>query len=421
MSSKLEKRILHVDINSYFATILQQENPNLRNRPIGVVKDKGRTCIIAASKEAKKLGIRTGSLASEARFKAPELLLVPARFAIYLDCTRRLKRIFSDLAPTVDIFSLDEAFIDITDCSNIYPDAEAFARQIQAQIKLQLGEWVTCNVGISYTRLLAKLASEVSPKGSVTTINSENRDGYLSQASFSDICGVGYRLEKKLSRLGITNPYQINFFTKEDLEPLVGPFWVKELLKIAQGQDSKTLSGIDERRQQPMKSVGRTITGFKLCDDEETIKQMLYNLSEEAAHKIRQMEMSARHVGVLLTGSGRGAASRSGHSWYRHKTLPRYIHRTQDVFELIYQFYQQWERSFAVIRFGVFLSDLKPLNQVQSSLFETEQQKDILTQAVDQINSRYGLFTVRPATLVKARLIRPEVTGFLGDRIFHGL
>jgi DNA polymerase-4 len=320
--------------------------------------------------------------------------------------------LFADLAPTVDIFSLDEAFIDISDCTNLYPEAAVFGRQIQAQIQQQLGEWVTCNVGISYTRLLAKLASEVSPKGSVTTIDQQNRDSYLSQASFKDICGIGYRLEKKLARLGITNPYQINFFSPEDLEPLVGPFWVKELFKIAQGQDSKTLAGIDQRRHQPMKSVGRTITGFKLCDDEEEIKQVLYNLSEEAAHKIRQMGMAARQVGVMLTGAG---------SWYQHQTLPRYVHRTQDIFKLIYQLYQPWQRNFAVIRFGVFLSDLRPIDQVQPSLFEREHQRNQLTQAVDQLNSRYGLFTVRPATLTKSKLIRPEVTGYLGDRVFHGL
>jgi DNA polymerase-4 len=408
------QRIVHVDINSYFATMLQQENPYLRGKPVGVVKDVGRTCIIAASKEAKKLGITTGCRLAEAKVLAPNIITVPAEFDLYLDCTRRMKRVFTSLVPDVDIFSLDEAFLDLTHCQTIFPDLIAFGRLMQQKIKEELGEWVTCNVGISYTRLLAKMAGEMSPKGSVTEITPNNRDSYLASASFRDVCGIGFALEKKLASIGVTNPYQLNFCTLTELENLVGPFWSQELLNIAKGNDSHTLSLIPKRRSQPMKMVGRSITGYRLTDDENVIKQTIYNLCTEAAAKVRQMNMAGRHVGIYLLGQNQ--------SWMAHKTHQRYICHTHDLFDLLYnELYLKWERHFQVIKFGIFLGNLKPISEVPISLFPAWHQQERVYQALDAVNEKFGLFTLRPATLVDFKVFRPEVTGFLGDKTYYGL
>lgn len=428
--------IVHVDINSYFATLLQQENPLLRGRPVGVVKSEGRTCIIAASKEAKVKGVKTGCRLSEARKLAPEIIAVPASFERYLDCTRRLKKIFTSLAPTVDVFSLDEAFVDISDCSQLYPNAKEFGELVKDKIKTELGEWVSCNVGISYTRLLAKLASEVSPKGSVVEITPENKDQYLAEATFDQVCGIGFRLGKRLARLGVTHPFQIHFIPEAELIRELGVVYAQEVLRVARGEDSLILRGIDGRREQPMKSVGRTITGYQLCDDEVAIKKMLYNLTEEAAHKMRQMGMSARSIGVSLQGqgvvSGWGTESRThGHtsqSWWTHITLKHHLYRTEDIFKVLYgQLYQSWQRTFSVIRYGVFLRLLTANTQVPIPLDSQQWRQSKATQAVDALNNKYGLFTVRSGALVSAKgapqwnVIRPEVTGFLGDKQFYGL
>jgi DNA polymerase-4 len=407
------RRILHVDINSYFATLLQQENPALRGRAVGVVKDEGRTCLIAVSKEAKLKGVKTACTASEARVRAPEIVLVPAAFDLYLDATRRLKGIFNRVAPTVDIFSLDEAFIDISDCERLYPDAKLCGRQIQQLIKQELGDWVTCNVGISHSRLLAKLAGEVSPKGSVTEITPDNQAAYLAEARFESVCGIGMRLERRLARLGISNPYQINFFTETELEPYVGKFWAPQLLQIARGEDSPTLAQVEGRRQQPMKSVSRSITGWQPTSDPVEIKQTLYNLCDEAAGKVRKMGMVGRHVGLYLRGS-------NGEKFYAHKTFPEFIRHTGHFFDLLYgELFQQPQ--FPVIKFAVFLSLLKPADEVARSLLPDWQKQERIYQAIDAVNDRYGLFTLRSARLANFEIIRPEVTGFLGDKVYHGL
>ncbi len=425
------RRILHVDINSYFATLLEQENPALRGRAFGVVKDEGRTCLIAVSKAAKRQGIKTGVRLKEARQLIPNLLTVGAEFDRYLDATRRLHQLLLKLAPNVQIFSLDEAFLDISECQRLYPDARAFAERVQAEIKQELGQWVTCSVGISYNRLLAKMAGEIAGQDSILEITPENRDAFLAKVDFKDVCGVGYRLEKKLRRLGIEHPYTLNFWSEAELLPIFGPFWTTELKRMARGEESHILRSLDERGEADMKSVGRSITGWRPCDDEQQIKQTLYNLTVEVVSKVRAMKMAGRVVGVYLWGEGRGAsygyqsspgAEAIENAWGAHRTLPYYVCHTSEMFDLIYhQLYQSWPRSFRVMKFGVWLAQLRRMESVPIPLSTQWSKKERVEQAIDSLTKRYGLFTVKPATLTDFAMIRPEVTGFLGDKKYYGL
>jgi len=411
-TSQLPRRILHVDINAYFATMLQQENPFLRGRPVGVIKSHARSCVIASSKEAKKLGIKTGCRVADARALAPNIVFVPANFQMCLDATYRLKQIFADIAPDYDIFSLDEAFIDLTSCPQLYPDTHAVAARIQTSIKQRLGEWVTCNVGISYNKLLAKLTSEMSPKGSISEVTSENLDTILATATFDQVCGVGHRLQKKLTAIGVTTPYAINFVSDEDLLKQFGPFWGPELRRIGRGEDSAQLARKDTSLH--MKSVGRSITGYGLCDDEDQIRSVLYNLMEEVTYKVRHMNMAGRYVSIGLYGHD--------NVWWSHRTLKYYVRHTSEMFDLLYnQLYKEWTRTFPVIKYMVSLSMLKPMHEVPIPLVGKWERREKIYRAVDKVSDKYGLFTVRSGVMTDTPIIRPEVTGYLGDKKYYGL
>lgn len=401
---------LHVDINSYFATILQQENPFLRGKPVGVVKSAGRTCVIAASKEAKKFGVRTGCNVKEARTLAPGIIFVPAEFDLYLHCTKKLKTLFESINPDCEIFSLDEAFISTSNCMYLYPDPHKLAEKIQDLIKKELGDWVTCNIGISYNKLLAKIASEISPKGSIFEIDERNRDEILKTIEFKDVCGIGTRLEQRLADLGVKHPYEINFLSDAVLEKSFGPFLSIEIRKIGKGEESYILDRVDENAH--MKNVGRTITGFKLEYNEDTIKKILYNLMEEVTFKVRRMSMSGRHVSMFLEGDNS--------FWHAGRTLKYYIRHTNEMFDLLYKGrYKKWRRTFGVIRYGVALGHLAPTTTVQPSLFPDWYKKERLYKAMDDISEKFGLFTVRSGILTKNEIIRPEVTGYLGDKKYQ--
>jgi DNA polymerase IV len=436
------KNILHVDINSYFATLLQQENPYLRNKPIGVIKDGGRTCIIAASKEAKKFGVATGSRAVEARKLCPKIKLIPASFERYLDATKRLQCIFESISPQVYIYSLDEAFVDVTHCREHLFPVEKFktlneiGTHIQQCIFNELGTTVTSNVGIGPNRLLAKLASEIAPKGSVLHINDSNKDSYLASVSFDEVCGIGYRLSKKLALLNVTTPYQIRFFSEEELESYVGPYWAKELLKIAYGEEPELLARIDSPQKPYMQSVGRSITGYRAYHpkkDRSQIISILYNLSLEIIDKVRTMQLAGRHFSISLLGSRNGPQRNiqttgkwgdqpdqySQHSpyWSNHITLKAPINHAQELQQHISHLFQDWPADFSVIKFSVRLSLLEPHQQDQ--LLPSWHKQEKLQTALDEIHKKHGLFTVRPARIQKEHLIRPEVTGFLGDRTYQ--
>jgi DNA polymerase-4 len=405
---------LHVDINSYFATLLQQEVPSLRGKPIAVVKDAGRTCVSAASKEAKLYGVRTGSRLHEARQRCPEILALPANFSQYLSATKQLKTLFESLAPDVEIFSLDEAFIWHYPLRRLYPDPLVFGTIIQNRIRQVLGSWVSANVGIGPNRFLAKVSSETSPKGSVSLVNEDNRDALLASVSFADVCGIGPRLERRLRRIGVTVPYQLNFIEDVVLERFFGPYWSKQLRKMGQGEEPDLLQRIDALEH--MKSVGRSITGYHLCDDEAIIRRVFYNLVAEVIYKVRKMNLAGRLVSVALMGH-------SGLYWSDHVTLKRYIRHTSEMFDIVYrQLYRSWERDFPIIKFMVRLSLLKPWDETPKEWFPDWWQQEKIAVAIDKLTTKYGLFTVTSGVFAgtgKEAIIRPEVTGFLGDKNFQ--
>jgi len=407
-----KKTILHVDINSYFATILQQENPHLRGKPVGVIKDAGRSCLIATSKEAKKMGINTGDSKFDAKKIYPDIICIPAAFDRYLDTTRRMQKIFLDISPDVYIYSLDEAFIDITACrKNLYPDVNLLAKNIQKKIKDDLGEWVTCNVGIAHNRLLSKMASEVTAKGTVMEVTQENKDALLASTSFGDVCGVGYALSKKLRLFNINTPYQIRFIPEQDLESIVGPFWVKELIKIAYGEETHLMQQIDNK-QPHMKSVGRSITGYRLYDNDKEITDVLKNLSLEVVDKIRRMNLSGRKLSISLYGQNK--------KWKNHITVKLPMSHSSEIIDHIENLFKEWPKDFKVIKFLVRLSLLEKNSQDQ--LLKDWQKNESIQKALDKINTKHGIFTVHPAAIPsKDELILPEITGFLGDREYYGL
>src|SRR3989344_1621214 len=150
--------IIHADLNSFFATAEQQANLKLRGKPVGVVKGEGRACIIAASVEAKRLGIGTGSDIYEAKKLCPDIALVPADFAKYEYISGRFIEICKSFSPICEVFSLDECFIDVTESELLFGNVFNIAFEIKRRLR-QVGDYMTCSVGVSHNRLLAKLAS----------------------------------------------------------------------------------------------------------------------------------------------------------------------------------------------------------------------------------------------------------------------
>lgn len=188
--------ILHLDMDSFFASVEQQANPKLVGRPVGIIKGPGRSCIIASSKEAKKLGIKTGTFVWEAKKIYPKIIFVPADFDKYFFVTKKFIEICSRYSPDLEVFSIDELFLDVTQTNHLFGGVWEVCKKVKQDIKREIGEHITCSIGISYNRLLAKLASAVRKPDGIFEITPENRDKVLFKTKLSSICGIGLQTEK---------------------------------------------------------------------------------------------------------------------------------------------------------------------------------------------------------------------------------
>ena len=197
--------ILHLDMDSYFASVEQQFNQKLVGKPVGVLKALGRTCVIAASREAKKFGVKTGTTVWDAKILCPQIVFVPANFDRYFLVTKKFIAICENFSPYIEVFSIDELFMDVTESQKFFGGVQNLCDQIKKQIKEQIGEYITCTIGISYNRLLAKLASGINKPDGLFEITFENRAQVLFSVKLTDICGIGFRLGKRLLSMGIKN------------------------------------------------------------------------------------------------------------------------------------------------------------------------------------------------------------------------
>lgn len=417
--SNEQRVILHVDLNSFFATAEQQANPALRGKAIGVVKGKGRSCIIAASVEAKKKGVNTGFRVYDAKKLCPEIILVPADFDKYLDISRRFIKICSDYSPSCEVFSLDECFIDVTETEKFFLNAFNIVFEIKRRLKEEVGDYMTCSAGVSYNRFLAKLASkQIKPDG-LFWITEDNVLEVLDRSKLTDVCGLGWGLNTHLTTLGIDSFAQIRALSLEFLHKHFGPYWSVHLYNISRGTDVSLVNSFTALPQQ--KSVGRTYTTHRKLTTKSEVYKVARNLCEETAHKARAMNLAGRYVGFMLRTGGRSWSGNDRtdiESWHGHRTLKTYIYRGSDLFNLCRRISAQWDFN-NIIFCGVTLGMLTALETQSIPLFEKDRKLDRLVNSVDTLNNRYGNYTVFPAQLLGMPIVMPEVTGFFGDRKYQ--
>src|SRR3989344_5816548 len=437
----MQRIILHADLNSFFARAEQQTNPALRGKPVGVVKARGRTCIIAASIEAKKYGVATGCRVPDAKKLCGQIILVPADFDKYLDISRRFIKICADYSPNCEVFSLDECFIDVTETEKLFGNAFNIAFEIKDRLRKEVGDWLTCSIGVSYNRFLAKLASGQAKYDGLFWITEDNALQVLDKSNLMDVCGLGWGLYSHLAKLGIDNFPKLRACSIESLHQNFGPFWGPYLYNLCRGIDYTFVNSFRSLPKQ--KSVGRTYTTHKPLNNRKDVERLMRNLSEEAAFKARTMGLAGRYVGFSIRSAhgsqnsivGSWLANRSfsegwsgrkdneARSWYGHRTLKNYIDLGKEVFDVCKIISRDWlfgkPQDKPIIFCRVTLGMLTKKDYLPLPLFPADQKYNDLTLAGDKINNRFGDYTIFPANLLGVDIIRPEVTGYFGDKKFQ--
>ena len=416
-----QRVILHVDLNSFFATAEQQANPALRNKCVGIIKAVSRSCLIATSIEAKKLGIKTGMAVAEAKKLSPGIILVPADFEKYEDITYRFIKIFKTYSPMCEVFSLDECFIDVTETEKFFGGAVNIALAIKDRLRNEIGDYMSCSVGISENKLLAKLASSKIKADGLFVIDRAIALDILNDTNLMDVCGLGWGLYNHLMAQGLSSFAKIRAKSPEFLRREFGPFWSMHLYNISRGIDNSPVFSYFEIAD--AKSVSRTYTTHRNLYRKDEIKRLIRNLCEEASAKARRMGMAGRYIGFGLRGGPARhryaqAFAGGGDSFYGHRTLKTYICDGKTLFDICCNIIKDWFGEY--VRFcGVTLGMLTKTNYLPTPLFPADRRRQELTSTIDLINHRFADYTIFPGKLLGTNLIRPEVNGYFGDKSYR--
>src|ERR1035437_2830468 len=405
----MQKTILHIDFDSYFASCEQQSNINLRNKPIGVTAQNGRTCIIAASREAKKLGVKSPSRTWEALQKVPNMVFVPAHFEKYWEITQIFLDICKDFSPFVQLFSLDEVFMDVTSTENLFGGKYQLIEKIKERIKNEIGEYITVSVGISYNKILANLGSGMDKPNGQVEITPANLLKVYAGIELSDFCGIGRRIEERLNQLRIHTPLELR---DAPLEVLLKEF------KDAEGHFLYNLGqGIDNSEVVPYylagqtKSIGRNYCLPQNQHDERIVMQNVYELCEEVMLKLRKLSKKAKTAGIYLGGS------RSVHG---RKSIKRYFDSGQEMFALCQKILAEdgfyFGQNDYVRQISVWAGNLQEAINLEQSLFDFDEKKNKIINTVDSINDKFGNHTIRRGFLLNADKLTTVPNGFMADR-----
>lgn len=393
-----ERTILHIDMNAYFASVEQRTNPHLRGKPIVVCGDPtSRTAVAAASYEAKSYGVKAGMPIPEAKRLCPHLQLIQGTPEKYYSTTLRIVDILKTYTPLVELFSVDEAFLDLTGTDHLLGTPYQIAVSVKDRVHKDIG--LTCSIGIAPNKLLAKLASDMEKPDGLVVIRSADISSLLENLPITDLCGIGEQMKVHLNRLGIQTCGQLGRFPEERLVKhfgLIGRY----LHNMGLGIDESPVMSFDF--EEPIKSVGHSHTLRKDTYEVAEVKRYLLKLSEMVGRRLRQNECAGRTVSLVIR-----YADFSTHS--KQRSLGYCVNDGKAIFKAASLLLLSFQISRGIRLIGVRVSNLATENQI--CFLEGEKQSDFITRAMDLVNDQFGECTVTWASVLnkedKQKVIAP--------------
>jgi DNA polymerase-4 len=410
--------ILHIDMNAFFASVEQQANPLIRNKPVAVVGDPNfnGSAILAASYPAKKFGIGLSTRLGEARQRCPELIAVPLNSLKYYSVNRQLVSLFRSVTPQVEVYSIDEAFLDVTEMAADLTEAAKLAQHISDRIRAEIGEALTCSIGVSHNKLLAKVASDFKKPSAVTVIPWDKRTDYLDQLKFEDIWGIGRHSIPKLRAIGINNTADIRRMSDASLRALVGSYYTR-LKMIANGEHYDPVN--PRRTTRPVKSMQHAHTMSQTTNDPQLLKSLIRKLSERLAKRLRRHDQAARTISLGLR-----PANQTHYGWgympnyFASKTIEFPTNNGYDIYKVASEILDSFHSKDQIRLLVVGLADLSSTAMQPLAIFQ-DSQKRLLDNVIDQINNTFGEFTIRSGDILHQRAKDRELTTDRENMTFH--
>ncbi len=394
MSNELP-RIMLVDMNSFFASVEQQANPKLRGRPLGVSPSSHKTsCLIGTSREAKALGIRNGTPVYKAQKICPDIIILESEPEKYREVSRAVNKIFADYTDKIESYSVDESFMDFRE-SKLNP--LKVGGEIKKRIRKEIGDWLTCSVGIASNKFMAKLAADLQKPDGLSVVWRENLQEIYQHKKLTDLWGINHGWSNRLEKIGITSPHQLLNYPVQNLITLFG----KPGFYIWQRVNGLEEAGITEREDEP-KSFGHSwVLNFR-TQNKEKLKIAILRLAEKAARRMRREKFVAQGMYLSITLA-------DGNHYSRSKNLHFQIDSGLELYEEAMKIWKDWNFPENVMHIAVGFTRLnRRINQL--SLFPEKTAK--LLPTMDLINNKYGEFTLRWGLLTNTRDFAPDAIAF---------
>ena len=387
-----------IDCNAFYVSCERVFNPKLNNRPV-VALSNNDGCIISRSKEAKALGIKMGVPLFKVKdiVEKEKVVVFSSNYTLYADMSRRVMNIISSSSPYTEIYSIDEAFVEL---SSLPIDYESYAHQLRQTILQHTG--IPVSIGIASTKTLAKVANHKAKKddslnGVCSLVNYNNIDRILELTEVGDVWGVGRRLSKKLINHGIHNAKLLKNCSDS---------WIRKMMSVNGLKTITELRGISciplEEYSMTRKSCCTTRSFGKLLTNLEDIEQAVTTFARRAAERIRSESLAASCVSVFVRTNPFDKKS-AYYSNGASRTLAYPTHDSITIIETALLLTKRiFKNNYQYKKAGVLLSGLCDESEIQETLFEKNyNQNSDLMSAIDAINYRYGRDTLQMASECK--------------------
>ena len=400
----MERTILHVDLNNFFASVECKYRPELKGRFMAVcgsVEDR-HGIILAKNQKAKLMGVKTGMTIREAEKLCPDIVFVEAHHDRYEEWSKKVKKVYSEYTDRVESFGIDEAWLDVTKSLSLFGSGKTIADTIRERIKKEFD--LTVSVGVSFNKVFAKLGSDIKKPDATTLITRINYKTLVWNLPVGELLFVGRSTVSKLNKIGIST---IGDLARADVDYIVKYLgkWGETIWHYANGQDESPV--LKENESEDIKSVGNSITCYRDLTDEEDVKIMFSSLCDSVSERVRKYSVGkASSISISI---------RDGNlNWFtRQAKLDRPSVLADDFLEKAMQLFRlnfRWETSIRSL--GVSVFDFIVEEQISINTKSEEYDKKLkLLQTVGDIKQKYGNDIMRRGIAYKDKRLTKEGEG----------
>ncbi len=381
-----DKIILHIDMDAFFISVEQRDNPALLGKPAAVCGSLSRSVVTSATYEARPYGIRAGMSTQEAKRCCPQLILVEGNHSKYTETAARIFSILKEYTPLVEVASIDEAYLDITQSLLLFQSPPLIAQSIKDQIRER--EQLTCSIGVAPNKLLAKLGSRLKKPDGLVVIRKEEVEEILRDLPVSKLNGIGPKLAEALNSTGIFTCGQLGKFPVSVLAKRFGVIG-ERLHEMGLGLDDSPVMPFDE--EEDAKSISHSVTLEEDTSDPNILRKVLLQLSEKVSKRMRRERFYGRRIAITVRYS-------DFFTFSKQKTFSKWINSGNEIFQHAIEIFESIPHPKPIRLLGVGVSLLKK-EWCQLDLFEERGKKDSLLKAMDRVNERFGDWTLTWAGL----------------------